>query len=50
MKNKTFFKKLVGILNCFAMLLVAQSANAACIFYFHQPEFPVEANKFKKVQ
>lgn len=48
--NNFFFKKeIVGFLNCMALLLVAQTANVACLWIFHQPEFPKEANKFKKI-
>ena len=32
-----------------AMLMVAQTANSACMWIAHQPEFPEEAKKFKKV-
>ena len=43
-----FFKKMMKIMNCFAVLLVAQTANAACIWIFHQPKFPQEAEKYCK--
>lgn len=41
--------KLLKLLNCLSLKLVARSANSACVWYFHQPEFPEEANKFKKI-
>ena len=34
-------------LNVCALLLVMQTANSACIWVAHQPEFPEEANKLK---
>ncbi len=33
-----------------ALLLVMQTANAACIWVAHQPEFPEEAKKYCKVK
>lgn len=48
--RKLFSSKLMGAVNCLALMLVVHSASAACIWYFHQPEFPESANKFKKVQ
>ncbi len=47
-KKKNVLMKLVGLVNCLALVLVAQTANAACIWTFHQPEFPEAANRFKK--
>lgn len=50
MKFKNLVKKImtIGALNSLALMLVAQSANQACMWFFHQPEFPEAANKFKK--
>lgn len=49
MKAKTFFMDKVAMcMNALAMLLVRQTANSACIWVAHQPEFPSEANRFKK--
>lgn len=50
MKGKNFLKRLMsaGALNSLALLLVSQSANQACAWFFHQPKFPEGANKFKK--
>jgi len=30
------------------LVLVTATANAACAWYFHQPEFPKEANALRK--
>lgn len=49
MKIRKLLKK--GIMGCFnslAVLMVMQTANSACVWVVHQPEFPEEANKFKK--
>ena len=50
MKFKNLVKKImtIGALNSLALMLVAQSANQACMWIYHQPEFPEAANKFKK--
>jgi len=48
--KKNFLTKLLGIFNCIALVLVAQSANIACVWVFHQPEFPEAANQFKKIK
>lgn len=45
---KKFSKNKFGVINCLAMLLVTVTANSACIWYFHQPEFPKEANGLRK--
>ena len=48
MKVKKYFGKgMMKCLNVLALLLVIQTANSACIWVAHQPEFPREANKFK---
>ena len=48
MKVKNYFEKgMMKCLNVLALLLVMQTANSACIWVAHQPEFPREANKFK---
>lgn len=46
--KKFFNPKLLTILNSLAVVLVASSANSACSWMFHQPEFPKEANRFKR--
>ncbi|SDY79097.1 cyclic lactone autoinducer peptide [Lachnobacterium bovis] len=45
------FKKenVMKVINCLALVLVAASANSACFFYFHQPEFPKAADKFRQI-
>lgn len=43
-------KKMMAVINCLAVVLVAQTANSACIWIFHQPEFPQEAKKFCKIK
>ncbi|MBO5072231.1 MAG: cyclic lactone autoinducer peptide [Eubacterium sp.] len=50
MKMKNYLKKIVGagVLNCLALMVVSMSANSACCWVYHQPEFPETANKFKK--
>ena len=40
--------KIMKVINCLALVLVAATANSACVFYFHQPEFPKEANFLRK--
>lgn len=50
MKIKALIKKVAaaGFLNSLALALVAISANSACAWVYHQPEFPETANRFKK--
>ncbi len=48
-KFKLVNKVLVG-LNCIALAFVIQTANAACIWMFHQPEFPEEAKKYSRIK
>lgn len=45
--KKIFGKGVMKCLNVLALLLVMQTANSACIWVAHQPEFPEAANKFK---
>ena len=50
MRIKKFLSKvIVGCFNALAMSLVIQTANSACIWLIHQPEFPEEAKRFLKV-
>ena len=49
MKNK-IMRYLGAIMNSFALMLVVQSANTACVWIFHQPEFPEEANRYRKLK
>ena len=49
--NKSFFYRAgMGAVNAMALFLVYQTANATCMWLFHQPEFPKEAEKFKRTQ
>lgn len=50
MKIKNVIKKITvaGILNSLALVMVTMTANSACAWVFHQPEFPETANRFKK--
>jgi|InofroStandDraft_1065614.scaffolds.fasta_scaffold29848_3 hypothetical protein len=50
MKIKGIIKRYmsIGILNSIALMAAVQSANQACIWLLHQPEFPDEANVLKK--
>ncbi|MBE5894142.1 MAG: cyclic lactone autoinducer peptide [Lachnospiraceae bacterium] len=43
-----FLFSLLGVVNAVALMAVTFSANSACCWVFHQPEFPAEANAFKK--
>ncbi len=48
--KKNIIYRILGMMNCLALMLVAHTANVCCIWVFHQPEFPEAANKFKKIQ
>lgn len=51
MKGKAnILKKVIGVINCLAVMFVVQTANSACIWIFHQPEFPQEAKKYSKIK
>ena len=45
--SKKWGKGVMKGLNALALLLVMQTANSACIWVAHQPEFPEAAKKFK---
>lgn len=47
LKNKKLVK-LMGVVNCLALVMVAQTANAACMWILGQPEEPEEAKKMRK--
>ena len=47
---KKLISKLGVLANCMALMLVIQSANTASAWIVHQPEFPEQASKFKKVK
>lgn len=40
--------KNIGFMNLLALAMVVATANSACVWYFHQPEFPEEANCMRK--
>lgn len=46
--KKQFIKKVMTVMNCMAIMFVMQTANSACAWIFHQPEFPKEAQKYSK--
>lgn len=48
--KKLFNRKLFGALNAFALLLVASTANSACLWLYHQPDYPEAADRFKMVK
>lgn len=39
--------KALGMLNAFALMLVASTANSACIWICNQPDYPEVADRFK---
>lgn len=45
--KKSIGKGFMRFLNVLALLLVVQTANSACIWVSHQPEFPKDANRFR---
>lgn len=47
--KKFNYGKIMKAINCMALALVAVSANSTCAFYFHQPEFPKSADKFRRI-
>ncbi len=50
MKLKRALKRMIlRCVNVLAMLMVVQTANSTCVWVVHQPEFPTEANKLKKI-
>ena len=46
--NKLANKYVFGVRNCLALLFVVLSSQLWGIWYLHQPEFPVEADKYRK--
>lgn len=41
-------KKIWGVMNAMAIAVVALGAQQRCYWFFHQPEIPAEADKFRK--
>lgn len=51
MKVKKFISvKALGMFNALALMLVASTANSACLWFCNQPDFPEAAGRFKKVK
>lgn len=48
MKKMLSKMKSAGVVNFLALAVAAISANQACLWFFHQPEFPEAAKKLKK--
>lgn len=49
-KIVNYLKKNNGwkLINVFALSVVIMNAQQCCYWYMHQPEFPVEAEKYRK--
>lgn len=45
---KRIKEKKWSVINCIAMMLVFATANSTCLWYYHQPEFPKEADFMRK--
>lgn len=41
-------KSVWGALNCLALSVVVLNAQQCCYWFWHQPEFPAQADKFRK--
>lgn len=41
-------KKIWDVTNTLAIAIVALGAQQRCYWFFHQPEIPAEADKFRK--
>lgn len=41
-------KGALGAMNALAIATVALGAQQCCYWFFHQPEFPAEADQFRK--
>jgi cyclic lactone autoinducer peptide len=46
--GKKLFIQFGKVVNMFALLMVFQSANSTCVWVFHQPKFPDDAEKYIK--
>lgn len=46
--KKMNVKKIVSVLNCLALSMVVVGAQQCCYWVFHQPDVPVEADKYRK--
>lgn len=45
--SKIRFEKVMGLINCLAMVVVVQTANMACAWILGQPEEPEEVKKMR---
>ena len=51
MKKKLgLLTKLFMGMNAMALAMVIQTANSACLWIYHQPEFPEEAGKYNRIK
>ena len=41
-------KNVLSALNCLALSVVVLNAQQCCYWFMHQPEFPAEADQFRK--
>lgn len=41
-------KKVWSLCNCLALAMVVLTSQTMCAWIYHQPDFPEEANKFRK--
>lgn len=41
-------KGVMGAFNCLSLLFLILNAQLLCAWYLHQPEFPAEADQFRK--
>ena len=51
MKNlirKVNVKKIFGMLNCLALFMSVAGVQQYCFWFWHQPDVPVEADKYRK--
>jgi cyclic lactone autoinducer peptide len=46
--SKLSKKNFWGAMNCLALLFTVLTSQLLCAWYFHQPEFPAEADKYRK--
>ncbi|MDE7341997.1 MAG: cyclic lactone autoinducer peptide [Lachnospiraceae bacterium] len=46
--SKLSKKNFWGAVNCLALLFTVLTSQLLCAWYFHQPEFPAEADKYRK--
>lgn len=46
--KKIWGKEIMWMINALALLLVMLTANSACIWVAYQPEFPIDAVKYKR--